>query len=243
MRMATAGWDYQQLQLVTKEGERPELAAVNVLFNEHSPQLQTKRKEILAAAGFSATVERDGPPAAHYQWTALTHFTPWMCDRTHRRWMVAIGSNDTLCQRVTAGFIYDVWRTHSFEDNEERIPRFARFNLLSWMSPDALRTWPEVTKGYDIVVVYGGFYNEAKIHEVLGYLQAMSASFPGMLLYEMTISPGMTLPRSMVANYANKAGAAMTVSYNTKNMTYYKQVEELAAAKKLNKLLEEAVSK
>lgn len=218
IRLLGAGWDPAVVQQATVDGELPDLAVIDIGLKSDDPaprNLSTQRA-LLAKKGFTAKTERSGISSATALWRSITHTSSWMVDKHQRRMVVVTGTHAMTVQRVSAGFITDLWRSHNSNDDEDTIPQFGRFNLLSWMSPEALLRWPDVSKAVDVAVVYGGMHRDEDLHTVLGYLSAMMATFKGLLIYEMLLPADVDPARVEVA--ARRHGVLFTCGFVAKNM-------------------------
>ena len=216
IKLLGSGWDPAVVSLVTKDDERPDLAVVDIATKGVAPQNLSNKRSLLRAAGFEVKSQKTGPSAASILWRSLTHVSPWLVDKFSRRLIIATGTHTMNIQRASAGFIVDCWRGQNADENSERMPRFARFNLLSWMSPDALQKWTDVTKNLDIAVVYGGFHEEADLHRVLGYLTALADSFHGFVIYELFLPTNVT--PQWVESAARRHSVALVCQYTAKLM-------------------------
>ena len=221
MKLLGVGYDPVVVNMATSaERERPDLAIVDVstkVSTTNRPNLSSKKDQLKAAGFEDVKTLRKGSSQTAVLWRSLTHTTPWMVDQSARRMLIAAGNNIMITQRATLGFILDCWRSTNFDDTPERMPRFGRYNLLSWMSPDALARWPDVTKGVDIAVVYGGLHSAADIHPVLGYLSAMSSSFKGFLLYEALLPDDISADQ--IDNASRRYNVVMVCNYVSKLMS------------------------
>ena len=221
IKLLGAGWDPAVVSLATKDTERPDLAVTDVYTRSAGREVATPvnlstKRDLLKKAGFSVKTERVGPSAAGVLWRSLTHVSPWMVDHFAKRLIIATGTNYVVTQRASAGFIMDTWRSQNMDEAKERMPRFGRFNLLSWMSPDALGRWKEVTKDLDIAVIYGGLHSDADLHPVLGYLAALSSVFHGFIIYELLLPADVNVKQ--VDASARRYGVTLVCGYTAKLM-------------------------
>lgn len=220
IKLLGAGYDPAVVSMTTAaDHERPDLAIVDVSTKKNTTNRTNTnpQKELLKKAGFDVKSIKTGSSQTAVTWRSLTHTSPWLVDKASRRMLVVAGTNIMITQRATCGFILDCWRSTNFDDTPERMPRFGRFNLLSWMSPDALQRWPEVNKNVDIAVVYGGLHSESDIHPVLGYLSAMAASFHGFLLYEALLPSDISAEQ--IDNASRRYNVVMVANYVSKLMS------------------------